>query len=152
MIAQPNWDKCGCLRLAQWTGKLYLSILIKFWINKIWLHSQVVSFFKREVSRHFHNTLQQIIGVKLLLVIVGVKSQDHTMGLGPHIKFDHVRGEGVGTKRAPDPILMGPKLFKRRSEDKCLLGRTKCGLNMHSASYKDSLQWVLVTGMSPISP
>lgn len=104
------------------------------------------------MSQHFHNTLQQIIGVKLLLIIVGVKSQDHRMGLGPHIKFDHVRGEGVGTKRAPDPILMGPKLFKRRSKEKCLLERTKCGSNMHFASYKDSLQRVLVTGMSLTGP
>ena len=86
------------------------------------------------------------------IISVGVKSQDHTMGLGPHIKFDHVRGEGVGIKKAPGPILMGPKLFKRRSEEKCLLERTKCGSNMHSASYKDSLQRVLVIEMSPPSP
>ena len=52
-----------------------------------------------------------------LIRIVGVKSPERTMGLGPHIEFDHVRGEGVGTKRAPGPILMGPKLFKRRSEE-----------------------------------
>ena len=83
--------------------------------------------------------------------IVRVKSLDQTMGLGPHIEFDHVRGEGVGTKRAPDPILMGLDLFKRRSEEKCLLGRTKYGLNMHPTNSKESLQWVLVAGMSPTS-
>ena len=63
---------------------------------------------------------------------VGAKAQDHTMGLG-YGKFDHVRGEGVGAKRAPGPILVGLKMFKRRSEEKCLLGRTKYGSNMHSA-------------------
>ena len=35
------------------------------------------------------------------------------MGLGPHIEFDCVQGEGVGAKRAPGLILMGPDLFKR---------------------------------------
>ena len=86
------------------------------------------------------------------MVHVGVKSPDHTMGLGPHIEFDHVRGEGVGTKRAPGPILMNPKLFKRPSEEERLLGHTKYDSNMHSVSNKDSLQRVLVAGMSPTSP
>ena len=87
-----------------------------------------------------------------IYVCIGVKSPEHTMGLGPHIEFDHVRGEGVDTKRAPGPILMGPNLFKRRSEEECLLGRTKYGSNMHLASNKDSPQRVLVAGMSPTSP
>ena len=82
---------------------------------------------------------------------VGVKSPDQTMGLGPHIEFDYVQGEGVGAKKAPGPILMGPDLFKRRSEEKCLLGRTKHGSNMHPTSNKESLQRVLVAGMSPTS-
>ena len=73
------------------------------------------------------------------------------MGLGPHIEFDHVRGESVGAKRAPDPILMGPNLFKRWSEEKCLLGRAKYDSNMHPTSNKESLQRVLVAGMSPTS-
>ena len=81
--------------------------------------------------------------------IVGVKSPDQTMGLGPHIKFDHVRGEGVGAKRGPGPILMDPNLFERQSEEKCLLGRAKYGSNMHPTSNKESLQRVLVEGMSP---
>jgi len=67
---------------------------------------------------------------------VGVKSPGQTMGLGPHIEFGHVRGEGVGAKRAPGPIFMGPNLFKRRFEEKCLLGRTKYGSNMHLTSNK----------------
>ena len=83
---------------------------------------------------------------------VGVKSPNHTMGLRPHTEFDHVRGEGVGTKRAPGPILVGPKLLKGRSEEEYLLGRTKYDSNMHSASNKDLLQRVLVAGMSPTSP
>ena len=73
------------------------------------------------------------------------------MGLGPHIEFDHVRGESVGAKRAPGPILMGPNLFKRWSEEKCLLGRAKYDSNMHPTSNKESLQRVLVVGMSPTS-
>ena len=85
------------------------------------------------------------------MILVGVKSPEHTMGLRPHIEFDHIRGEDVGTKRAPGPILMGPKLFKRRSEEEYLLVRTKYGSNMHSASNKDSPQRVLVAGMSPTS-
>ena len=79
------------------------------------------------------------------------KSPDQTMGLGPHIKFDHIRGESVGAKRALGPILMGPNLFKRRFEEKCLLGRAKYGSNMHPTNSKESLQRVLVAGMSPIS-
>ena len=86
------------------------------------------------------------------MCIVGIKSPDYTLGLGPHIKFDQVRGEGVGTKKAPGPILMGPKLLKGRSEEEYLLGRTKYGSNMHSASNKDSLQRVLVAGMNPTNP
>jgi len=73
------------------------------------------------------------------------------MGLGPYIEFDHVRGKGVGAKRAPDLIFMGPNLFKRWSEEKCLLGRTKYGSNMHPTSNKESLQRVLVAVMSPTS-
>ena len=73
------------------------------------------------------------------------------MGLGPHIKFDNVRGEGVGAKRAPDPILMDLNSFKRQSEEKCLLGHTKYGSNMHPTSNKESLQQVLVARMSPTS-
>ena len=84
--------------------------------------------------------------------VVGVKSPDYTMGLEPIVKFDHVREEGVDTKKAPGPILMSPNLFKRRSEEKCLLGRTKYGSNTHSASNKESLQRALVVGMSPTSP
>ena len=71
-----------------------------------------------------------------MYIYVGVKSPNQTMGLGPHIKFDHVRGEGVGAKRAPGPILMGPNLFKRWSEEECLLGRAKYGSNMHPTSNK----------------
>ena len=82
---------------------------------------------------------------------VGVQSPEHTMGLGPHIEFDQVRGEGVGTKRAPSPILMGPNLFKRQSEEECLLRRTKYGLNTPPANNKDSPQRVLVAGMNPTS-
>ena len=73
----------------------------------------------------------------LLILLVGVKSPDKTMGLGPHIEFDCVQGEGVGTKRAPGPILMGPDLSKKRSEEKCLLGRTKYASNMHPTSNKE---------------
>ena len=83
---------------------------------------------------------------------VGVKSPDQTMGLGPHIEFNRVRGESVGAKRAPSPILMGPNLFKRRSEKECLLGRAKYGSNMHPTTNKEPLQRVLVAKMSPTSP
>ena len=58
----------------------------------------------------------------------------------------------MGTKKAPGPILMGPNLFKRRSEEECLLGRTKYGSNMHPTNNKESLPRVLVAGMSPTSP
>ena len=86
------------------------------------------------------------------MVVVGVKSPKHTMGLGPHIEFNHVREEGVGTKMAPGPILMGPNLFKRRSEEECLLRRTKYGSNTPPASNKDSPQRVLVARMNPTNP
>ena len=87
-----------------------------------------------------------------LMGSVGVKSLEYTMGLGPYIKFNHIRGEGVGSKRVPGPIFMGPKLFKRRSKEECLFGRTKYGSNIHSASNKDSPQRVLVAGISPTNP
>ena len=74
------------------------------------------------------------------------------MGLGPYIEFNHVRGESVGTKRTPGPILMGPNLFKRRSEEECLLGYAKYGSNMDPTNNKESLQRVLVAGMIPTSP
>ena len=73
-------------------------------------------------------------------------------GSWPIVKFDHVRGEGVGTRRALGPILMGPKLFKGRSEEECLFGRTKYGSNTHLASSKESLQRALVVRMSPTNP
>ena len=83
---------------------------------------------------------------------VGVKSPDQIMGLGPHIEFNHVRGESVGAKRAPSPILIGPNLFKRRSKEECLLGHAKYGSNMHPTNNKESLQIVLVARMIPTSP
>ena len=46
------------------------------------------------------------------IIYVGVKFPDHTTGFWHIVKLDHVRGEGVGTKRAPGPILMGPNCFK----------------------------------------
>ena len=58
----------------------------------------------------------------------------------------------MGAKKAPGPILIGPKIFKRRSGEKCLLERTKYGSNMHSACYKDPLLRALVTRMSPTNP
>ena len=54
-------------------------------------------------------------------------------------------------KRAPGPILMGPNLFKRRSEEECLLGRAKYGSDLHPTNNKESLQRVLVAEMSPTS-
>ena len=73
----------------------------------------------------------------IIIIIVGVKSPDQTMGLGPHIEFDYIRGECVGAKRASSPILMGPVLFKRWSKEKCLFGRTKYDLNMHPTNNKE---------------
>ena len=40
-----------------------------------------------------------------MIGFVGAKAQDYTMGLGPHIKFDHIRGEGVGSKGLPTQFL-----------------------------------------------
>ena len=74
------------------------------------------------------------------------------MGLEPHIEFNHAQGESVGAKRALGLILMSPNLFKRRSEEECLLERAQYGSNMHPTSNKESLQRVLVAGMSLTSP
>ena len=82
---------------------------------------------------------------------VGVKSPDQMMGLGPPIEFNQSKEKVWAPKRAPSPILMGPNLFKRRSEDECLLGRAKYGSDMHPTNNKESLQRVLVAGTSPIS-
>ena len=74
------------------------------------------------------------------------------MGLGHHIELNHIQGESVGAKRAPDPIFMGPNLYKRRFEEECLLGRAKYDSDVHSTNNKESLQRVLVAGTSPTSP
>ena len=58
----------------------------------------------------------------------------------------------MGAKRTPGLILIGPNLFERRSEEECLLGRVKYSSNMHPTNNKESLQQVLVVGMSPTSP
>ena len=86
------------------------------------------------------------------MISVGVKSPDQTMGLGPHIEFNHIRGESVGAKRALGSIFMGSNLFKRRSEEECLLGRAKYDSNVHSTNNKESLQRVLVARTIPTSP
>ena len=51
----------------------------------------------------------------------------------PYGKFDHVQGEDVGAKRVPGPVLVGLKMFRRWSEEKCLLECNKYGTSMHSA-------------------
>ena len=43
-------------------------------------------------------------------------------------------------KRTSGPTLMSPNLFKRWSEEECLLGRAKYGPNMHPTNNKESLQ------------
>jgi len=78
----------------------------------------------------------------LKLNSVGVKSQDHAMGLGPHIKFDHVRREGMGIKRLPAQFLKAQNCLKdgpRRnvSSDVPSVART-CTLpaiQVHSSEY-----------------
>ena len=57
--------------------------------------------------------------------------RSHSGPWAPYGKIDHVRGEDVGAKRAPGPALVGLKMFRRLSEEKCLLGRNKYGSNMH---------------------
>ena len=121
----------------------------KFMARKL-VNSYCISKYN-QVSQCWILNLILKFNLEIAKAFVGVKSPDQTMGLGPHIEFDHVRGEGVGTKRAPGPILMGPNLFKRQSEEKCLLRRAKYGSNMHPTSNKESLQLVLVVGMSPTS-
>ena len=66
--------------------------------------------------------------------------------------INFVRGDDVDTKRGPSLVLVGLKSRKRQSEEKCLLRRAKYGSNMHPTSNKESLQQVLVAGMSLISP
>ena len=86
------------------------------------------------------------------IIIVGVKSPDQIMGLGPPIEFNQSKEKVWASKRAPSPILMGPNLFKRHSEEECVLGRAKYGSDMHPTNNKESLQRVLVARMSPTSP
>ena len=86
-----------------------------------------------------------------LFVPVGVKSSNQTVGLEPHIEFDHVQGEGVGPQTESRPNSYGPNSFKRLFEEKHLLERTKYGSNIHPTCNKESLLRVLVIGMSPTS-
>ena len=50
----------------------------------------------------------------------------------PYGKINHVRGENVGAKRAPNPVLMDMKTFKGWFEENGLIGRDEYGSNMHS--------------------
>ena len=43
-----------------------------------------------------------------------------------------------GAKRTSSPTLMSPNLFKKRSEEECLLGRAKYGPNVHLIHNKES--------------
>ena len=48
---------------------------------------------KTVATGHRHQELfnsRLAVGCSTIILLVGVKSQDHAMGLGPHIKFDHV--------------------------------------------------------------
>ena len=82
----------------------------------------------------------------------GKGPRSHNGPWAPYEKIDHVRGEDVGAKRAPGPALVGLKMFRRRFEEKCLLGRNKYVSNMHSTCQKDPPQRALVTRMSPTGP
>ena len=56
------------------------------------------------------------------------------MGLGSRMENSTIVEEKAWVpKRAPGPILVGLKMFKRRSKEKCFLGCTKYGSNVHSA-------------------
>ena len=50
---------------------------------------------------------------------------------------NHVRGEDVDAKKGPGPVLVGLKSLKGQSEEKCLFGRDKYGLNMNFVYQKD---------------
>ena len=50
----------------------------------------------------------------------------------PYGKISYVQGEEVGAKRAHSTVFVDRETFKRRSEEKCLLGRDEYGSNMHS--------------------
>ena len=62
----------------------------------------------------------------------GKGSKSYNGPWAPYGKISHVRGEEVGAKRAPSPVLVDGGTFKGRSEEKCLLGRDEYGSNMHS--------------------
>ena len=65
----------------------------------------------------------------------GPKSHNRPWAL--YGEINHVLGEDIGAKRAPGPVLVGQKTSKGQSEEKCLLGHDKYGLNMHFAHQKD---------------
>ena len=56
------------------------------------------------------------------MLTVGVKTQDHKMGIGFRMGNSTTAEEKAWVpKRAPGPILVGLKMFKRQSEEKCFL-------------------------------
>ena len=57
-----------------------------------------------------------------------------------------------GAKRTFSPTLISPNLFKKRSEEECLLRRAKYGPNMHPIHNKESLQQILVVRTSLTKP
>ena len=70
---------------------------------------------------------------RVFILFVGAKAQDHTMGLGPRTENSTASEEKAWVpKGAPSPILVGLEMFKRWSEEKCLLGCAKYGSNVHS--------------------
>ena len=45
-----------------------------------------------------------------------------------------------GAKKTSNPTLISPNLFKKTSEEECLLGRAKYGPNMHPIHNEESFQ------------
>ena len=61
------------------------------------------------------------------------------MGLGPRMESSHDQGEN-GVPKDFQPNLDEPNLFKKTSEEECLLGRTKYGSNVRPIHSEESSQ------------
>ena len=86
------------------------------------------------------------------MVVVGVKFPKSNNGPWAPYRVQPRSRRKWDAKRTSGPTLMSPNLFKKRSEEECLLERAKYGLNVHPIHNKESLQRILVVRASLTKP
>ena len=83
------------------------------------------------------------------MIIVGAKTQNHVMGLGPHSGRSVMSEERKWMLKGFPTQFSWIGAFEVRSEEECLLECHEYGSNMYSIYQKDPPQQTLVVGMRP---